>query len=470
MTRRTCGDVVVLLPGITGSVLRRDGRDVWAVSPGAALQAVLSLGRSIQDLELASDDTDDGVTAPRLVSDVHLVPGLWKIDGYTKVRARLVADLGLVEGENYFDFPYDWRRDNRRAAQRLAEQAPRWLHDWRARSGNRDARLVLVGHSMGGLVARHYLEVLDGWQDTRALVTFGTPFRGSMNAVDFLVNGLRPGVGPLAVDLSRLLRSFTSVYQLVPTYRCVDAGSGLARVADTVLPHVDPARARAALAFHDEIRTAVEAHLQDDAYLRARYRISPVVGIYQPTSQSGVLEGGALRVLRSYEGKDYFGDGTVPQVSATPLELSDDPREVYVTEAHASLQNADEVIAHVVGVLSRPADLGQFKMSPLEGLSLEVADVLTTAEPVEVAAWTAGSADRVRLRVQDVDTRRVVRRRTLERRGSGPFRVTLPPLPAGVYRVHAEPPGDSTGPRPVTDLVTVIDPGAAIEPVNHTEG
>ncbi|HEX6922167.1 MAG TPA: hypothetical protein VF314_18255, partial [Actinomycetes bacterium] len=153
MTRRTCGDVVVLLPGITGSVLRRDGRDVWAVSPGAALQAVLSLGRSIQDLELASDDADDGVTAPRLVSDVHLVPGLWKIDGYTKVRARLVADLGLVEGENYFDFPYDWRRDNRRAAQRLAEQAPRWLHDWRARSGNRDARLVLVGHSMGGLVA-----------------------------------------------------------------------------------------------------------------------------------------------------------------------------------------------------------------------------------------------------------------------------------------------------------------------------
>jgi hypothetical protein len=33
---------------------------------------------------------------------------------------------------------------------------------------------------MGGLVARHYLEVFDGWRDTRMLVTFGTPYRGSV--------------------------------------------------------------------------------------------------------------------------------------------------------------------------------------------------------------------------------------------------------------------------------------------------
>ena len=104
---------------------------------------------------------------------------------------------------------------------------------------------MLVGHSMGGLVARHYLEVLDGWRDTRMLVTFGTPYRGSLNALDFLCNGFKKKIGPIGVDLTRLLRSLTSVYQLLPRYPVIDSGSGdLTRVAETAdLPGVDPVRA-----------------------------------------------------------------------------------------------------------------------------------------------------------------------------------------------------------------------------------
>ena len=34
MAKQPMGDVVVLLPGILGSVLQRDGKDVWAPSPG----------------------------------------------------------------------------------------------------------------------------------------------------------------------------------------------------------------------------------------------------------------------------------------------------------------------------------------------------------------------------------------------------------------------------------------------------
>ena len=35
MAKEPLGDVVVLLPGILGSVLTRDGKDVWAPSAGA---------------------------------------------------------------------------------------------------------------------------------------------------------------------------------------------------------------------------------------------------------------------------------------------------------------------------------------------------------------------------------------------------------------------------------------------------
>ena len=241
-SKQPMGDVIVLLPGILGSVLERDGRDVWAMSPGAAWRAIRSLGRSVNDLELHDDDPSvddlgDGVTAPRLVPDLHLIPGLWSIDGYSHIRSSIFATFDVVEGQNWFDFPYDWRRDNRVAARHLAEQRPGWLRAWRQRSGNNDAKLVLVGHSMGGLVARHYLEVLGGWRDTRMLVTFGTPYRGSLNALDFLCNGFKKKIGPIGVDLTRLLRSLTSVYQLLPRYPVVDAGTGeLTRVAETAGP------------------------------------------------------------------------------------------------------------------------------------------------------------------------------------------------------------------------------------------
>ena len=60
MSRSTFGDVVVLLPGITGSVLvqgeGRRAREVWAPKPGAVLRGLLSLGRSLQALAVENDD------------------------------------------------------------------------------------------------------------------------------------------------------------------------------------------------------------------------------------------------------------------------------------------------------------------------------------------------------------------------------------------------------------------------------
>ncbi len=160
-SKQPMGDVIVLLPGILGSVLERDGHDVWAMSPGAAWRAIVSLGHSVNDLQLHGDDPSvddlgDGVTAPRLQPDLHLIPGLWSIDGYSHIRASIFAGFDVVDGQNWFDFPSDWRRDNRVAARHLAERAPGWLRAWRQHSGNNDAKLVLVAHSMGGLVARHF--------------------------------------------------------------------------------------------------------------------------------------------------------------------------------------------------------------------------------------------------------------------------------------------------------------------------
>jgi pimeloyl-ACP methyl ester carboxylesterase len=375
------------------------------------------------------DDLGDGVTAPRLQPDLHLIPGLWSIDGYSHLRSSIHAAFDVVDGQNWFDFPYDWRRDNRVAARHLAERAPGWLKAWRERSGNRDAKIVLVGHSMGGLVARHYLEVLDGWRDTRMLVTFGTPYRGSLNALDFLCNGFKKGIGPVGLDLSRFLRSLSSVYQLLPRYPVVDSGSGeMTRVAETVgLPGVDPVRAAAALRFHHDIDAAVEARPPNS------YAIHPIVGILQPTNQSARFRDGSVDMLGSYGGIDSGGDGTVPRVSATPLELADQGREVYAPDQHGSLQNSTGPLTQLIGLLSaRPT--ATFRAG-VAGFGLQIDDVFGVDEPVTATVTTDDPQPAVHAVVDDLGSGRTVIESRVDVDGDGAYRVALPPLPAADYRL-----------------------------------
>jgi pimeloyl-ACP methyl ester carboxylesterase len=450
-------DVVVCLPGITGSVLQKDGRDLWNISGGAVISALTTLGHSISDLKLKEDPPDvddlgDGITAPEVIRDVHLIPGIWKIDGYTKQMRYIEETFDVTRGKNFFEFPYDWRRDNRVAARRLKQQSAKWLKDWRESSGAADAKLVLVGHSMGGLISRYFLERLDGWRDTRTLVTFGTPYRGSLNALDTLVNGKKVAF----FDLTDLARSFTAIYQLLPTYPCYDGGGGnLEHVDETDVPHLDRAKAKAALDLHREIAAAVDEHRKDPAYTDGGYDLARIVGFKQPTNQSAVRDGNRLRLLQTIGGEDPGGDGTVPRASATPLEYEDDKGATFSAERHASLQNDDHLLLQLAGVLTGNAiDWGKFKDAiPMIDLSLDVGDLYSPAEPLRVRVRPDSDATGLLAVAIDAGTGEVRARQTLAPGEDGWHEGELGPLPQGVYRVTAF--GD--GPvEPVTDLVTVL--------------
>lgn len=452
-------DVIVCLPGIMGSVLRKDGRDVWNVSGGALINGLKTLGRSLDALKLEDDPPDvddlgDGITAPAVIRDVHLIPGFWKIDGYTKMVSYIEETFDVTWGQNLFEFPYDWRRDNRVAARRLQRLGGEWLQRWRASSGAGDAKLVLVGHSMGGLISRYFLECLDGWRDTRTLVTFGTPYRGSVNALDTLVNGKKIAF----FDLTEVARSLTAIYQLLPTYPCYDAGDGHpAHVDAVVIPHLEREKVKAALDFHREIRTAVEAHLGDDAYAQGRYRLGRVVGIKQPTNQSAVVDGNRVRLLRTLAGEDPGGDGTVPRPSATPLEYEDDQGAAFSAERHASLQNDDHVLLQLTGVLTGSTiDWSQYRDAvPMVDVSLDVDDLYGVGDPIPVRARPdRPPADGPLVAVAvDVETGEERARRTLAPGDDGWHDAELGPLAEGVYRVTVLGPGTV---EPVTDLVTVL--------------
>ncbi len=460
MEKQPMGDVVVLLPGILGSVLQRDGKEVWAPSPGAIGRALWTLGRSVKSLALESDpwesdDLGDGVVATRLMPGIHIVPGLWGIDVYSGISRMITEHFDVVPGRTFIEFPYDWRRDNRVAARQLQRLADEKLH--LQRQVNPEAKLILIGHSMGGLVSRYFLECLDGWRDTRMLITFGTPYRGSVNAVDFLVNGFVKKVGPLKVaDLTTLLRSLTSVYQLLPVYPCVDLGGGYERVGEVGdrLPGVDGARAASALAdFHRAIEAGVAAHERDE------YAIHSVVGISQGTKQSGRLEGDRLTIEESHGGEDMGGDSTVPRVSATPIETDDAQpayQPMYSSERHGSLQTAEAVQTQLLGILTARLRTG---FRAVQGVRLEADELLSTGEALVVRALPDRANLTMQATVTAVATGQVVGAPIVMRRDADEVHhAEIAPLPAGDYRLRVDAVGDSAGlADPVHGLVCVID-------------
>jgi Lecithin:cholesterol acyltransferase len=471
-------DMVVLLPGITGSVLQKDGKDVWAISGQAAWGWLRTLGDSLQDLALKGDDPS-GIVAARVMPDAHVVPGLVKIDGYSATAKMVTGTFDIVRGSiwdarpaNFIEFPYDWRLDNRINAQRLAELVADRLPRWREHSGNSSARIIFLAHSMGGLVVRYFLEVLGGWRDCRALVTFGTPYRGSLNALNFLANGYKR----LFTDLSEVMRSFPSMYQLLPIYRALRIGEDYVRVAEAAsVPGIDRARAGDALAFHREIEAKVDEHRKDPNYLDKGYVIVPVVGTRQPTLQSAVLAGG--RVTAGAEVPSWIdplladGDGTVPRASAIPIELSDAYRDSFVPERHGSLQCNRSVLDDVRGRLEQMQVRGLREVrgpgeSPAAAerpaIALDLDDLYATGEPVTLRARLVnaqGAPGPLRARIEPVAAPSADAAAAVEfTEGPDGWILALEELPPGLYRAEVRTAkAGPLAPPPVHDLFEVAE-------------
>lgn len=462
-------DMVIILPGILGSVLQKDGKDLWAVSEQSFWNLVKNSKGIIKSLELGFDDPtlddlEDGVRATRLIEDVAIVPGLIKIDGYTKTTRMITDNFQVTMGDIYNDpeekaanlyhFPYDWRRDNRVHARKLKSLIDIRLRRWREASGASDAKVILLAHSMGGLVSRYYLEVLGGWRDARALFTFGTPHRGSISGLNFLANDYKK----LFFDLTNVMRSLTSVYQLLPIYQVVKIGDEFVRVTETdQIPNVIASKAKDARVFHDEIYDAVESHKDDPEY-RNNFATIPIIGIKQPTLQSAELIEGKLVASRNLpqvleKMPDFVdGDGTVPKISAIPNELAVTSRSFnnrFITEGHGALQNQEQILQSIKETIAtsqfedaagiRAGDIGTKDTY----IGLDVDDLYLSDEPftlqVSVTSYSTADVTGIQAVVTPVSEAADSQTFNLQQQSATPqgqqWALSTEQLPAGRYRV-----------------------------------
>ncbi|WP_157882100.1 lipase/acyltransferase domain-containing protein [Streptomyces rubellomurinus] len=460
---RVSADAVVVIPGIMGSRLveAATGRVLWGLGRAAQLAARWRHREGLAALAVTPQEWDGrvGRVVPAgLLDTAEFAPVLRGIEPYGRLVRRLREVL--VHPDALLEFGYDWRLSVEHNAEQLAAELRAHLAAWRAhpaRPPGVEPRVVLVAHSMGGLVAtamcaRHP----DLAAEVRATVTLGTPFLGAVKAAALLNSGR--GTPLEHRNLLALARTLPGVHDLLPAYRCVVT-------ADEDVVELGAAEA-AALGADPELfeRTRRTRALLDPSVL-PNHRA--VVGAGQPTEQALRIEAGVVRtyhhghlrhpddeLVRDAIGRlvpvDHTGDGTVFRYSATPHDGVD---EICLGQTHGALAKSSTALDVVCGVVTRlPARSALGGELPEDTVGLRLPDLVTAGEPFTVAVDGVRDAGAASCLVEDAHVDGAPVARPLLARGDRPDVLVASVVldEPGLYRVAV-----SGGADPVTELVLV---------------
>lgn len=450
VTTPTCSDAVIVLPGIMGSELveRETDTVLWGLPPRGYIDLWTrdSIWEKLKVTQRERDGKPGRIRATRLLQAPAFAPVMRGVEPYS----RLVAAIQSITNDRdaVLEFPYDWRLSVRYNAGELAKAADRHLTNWRVHpNGSPDAKLVLVAHSMGGLVAQFFTGKLGGHTMVRQTIAIGTPFWGAVKAI-FLLDQGRGSPVPLPRQRLRCVaKTLPGIHDLLPSYRCVEE-NGMTRKltpADVQLLGGDIDLARASAELHDAL-----------ARLNPR-DLRTLVGVEQPTMQSLRLRDGVAEpqyFTNEDVGRiDWRGDGTVySQVAAGGVEpVSSLP------QSHGALARSPEAIAAIRAVLTRRR-LGP----PMGGswISLDVPDTIYVGQPFEIYVTSQGDPGGSGCRIVDTDTNRQVSRPFLVRHGDAMVASALLLRP-GLFRVEVQDGGYSA----VTQLIMAMPPAGPADEV-----
>lgn len=438
-------DLVVVVPGILGSRLARidDGKatELWGTGTMSVVKNIVTFGRRIKALaippDVDPDNPEDDIKPIGLVTDPAFIPDFVEVFGYDSLIADLPATLDVTE-DQVVGFAYDWRLSNRVNGALLTGFLDEQLAGWRERSGQRDARAVLLAHSMGGLVSRWCIEKAGGYGLVSRLVTFGTPFRGAAKALDAMANGFKlpKRVGP---DFTDLVWSLPSVHELLPRYACVrDGSTDLHYLEDvSVLPAEVVGNGKR---FHDSLNNAL-IHTGPGGTVD----LDVIVGSRQPTLTTAAIQpDNGIKIFESSDGTedgpDDRGDGTVPTDAALPPEWATaaQARQARaMAQSHGSI-HASEAAKAELGWMYRKAP--RLKGEEIE-LGLRSPSVVPAGADLEV--WIDASPNlSLGVDLRDLDTGQVTQAHVVQ--ADGRYRARVKNVSAGSYAIvagEAQPPG-----------------------------
>lgn len=186
---------IVIIPGILGSSLQNTstGNDVWLNFINYGQMALNENGTSVNPIASINKDNYGANNTYKTL--------------YNSLKSAYSSSFDVI----FFD--YDWRLNNTLAATKLATELSSYT------------QVVLVAHSMGGLVASRYLSnSAANRSKTAALITLGTPYVGSAKCINVMETGDLIGINILGINITlfgntvkAVCKNSNASYQLLPT-------------------------------------------------------------------------------------------------------------------------------------------------------------------------------------------------------------------------------------------------------------
>jgi hypothetical protein len=455
-------DVIVLVPGIMGSRLVEasdHGRAVWDPAPGlmGRLLGSREERKRVLDFLTLTDEELEGRRQPRVVPKGLIKAPCWFphwdwVRPYAYAISHLSTQVSRVE-----PFAYDWRFDINTSARALARHITEVVARWRGTDqelsirkqmpDSRPGGVILVAHSMGGLVVRALLRMittqdLDGGtlaagelaSSIHGVVEVGVPRRGSPKAVwaatdrlPYLLTDSEPLcrlMAPLTHGLAKAAARMPGLYDLLPTYPVIWSDDDVTHLdrdhltswgADGRL--VDEAATR-----REDNRlltpSAMKQHFEDLVSVCVAGDWQPTVAMievdrhghplpnwsrYQSQANGEVIRPGGSRAPARVRA---FGDGTVPNMPGDynkQLRLTNDQSHpTMVQQRHVSLMSYPTTLKQVEVVANReayePVGLGTDQK-----LGLDPPPLALAGEPVRIEATGVENLD-TPLRVLEAET------------------------------------------------------------------
>lgn len=239
---------VIIIPGLTGSELvnQKTGEIVWFKAPRSKdddLRLPISANFSRNRDNLVAGDILRSIKPvgllPRIDVYGSLVDTFKDTQGYHEEFWETPTDKG--DEKAIYVFPYDWRLDNVENARLLIRK----IVGLKAKLKRPDLKFNVIGHSMGGIIARYAAmygdadlpmqnrKLMPTWAGAKhfnRVVLMGTPSEGSALSLSSMINGT--AIGGLNINLPFVQNiskydvfTIPSSYQLLPapgTFQAVD--------------------------------------------------------------------------------------------------------------------------------------------------------------------------------------------------------------------------------------------------------
>lgn len=308
--------ILVFAPGITGSSLTLNGKRVWPPTLEAILNGSTYIVNQIIDPKvqagqvISSIDVCGGVAVP-------IYQGLFDLLKSCGFSPSGGGDKLLVP------FPYDWRKDNAASAALLDQTLTTLVQTHNA------PEIILLGHSMGGLVIRYAVEsgkyTGSPWfRYVRSLITLATPHLGAPAALNAAMGLESYGVLGFTIlsgaDLKRFADDprYPAVYQLLPPPGTPATWQQPASASGSPLSPIniyDPATARALGLAADNLGAsrAFWGKLSFNPQSTGNIRYFFFASTAETTEVRNDWNGSTLTSIRA----NFGGDGTVPIWSST---------------------------------------------------------------------------------------------------------------------------------------------------------